>query len=58
MVDLNGDGQPDVITGKRHMAHNGSDRGERQPLGHYWYECLPGRRAPSNVVKHIVSYGR
>jgi len=41
MVDLNGDGRPDFVTGKRYMAHNGSDPGEREPLGIYWYEYRP-----------------
>jgi FG-GAP-like repeat len=27
MVDLNGDGRPDFVTGKRYMAHNGTDPG-------------------------------
>ena len=38
LADLNGDGRPDLVTGKRFMAHNGSDPGEREPLGVYWYE--------------------
>ena len=38
LVDLNGDGRLDFVTGKRFMAHNGSDPGEREPLGVYWYE--------------------
>jgi hypothetical protein len=36
LVDLNGDGKLDVLTGKRYMAHNGRDPGEREPLGLYW----------------------
>jgi len=32
IVDLNGDGQPDILTGKRYMAHNGRDPGAREPL--------------------------
>ena len=43
LVDLNGDGQPELVTGKRFMAHNGSDPGEREPLGVYWFESA--RRA-------------
>ena len=43
-VDLNGDGQPDLVTGKRYMAHNGSDPGEKEPLGLYWYEYRKGAR--------------
>jgi hypothetical protein len=38
LIDLNGDGRLDFVTGKRFMAHNGSDPGEREPLGVYWYE--------------------
>ena len=55
MVDLNGDGQMDFLTGKRFMAHNGRDPGEREPLGVYWYEFL---RDGKNVqwVKHVVDY--
>ena len=48
LVDINGDGRLDLVTGKRFMAHNGSDPGEREPLGVYWYEYRPvaaaGRR--------------
>jgi FG-GAP-like repeat len=40
LADLNGDGRPELITGKRYMAHNGRDPGEREPLGVYWYEYL------------------
>jgi len=56
LADLNGDGQLDLVVGKRFMAHNGSDPGEREPLGLYWYEF---RRGPRAVVwtRHIVDYG-
>jgi hypothetical protein len=55
LVDLNKDGRPELITGKRYMAHNGRDPGEREPLGIYWYEFLPGK--PVQWVKHVVDYG-
>jgi hypothetical protein len=56
LVDLNGDGRQDLVTGKRFMAHNGSDPGEREPLGVYWYELRP---TPKTVewVRHMVDYG-
>lgn len=56
LVDFNGDGQLDFVTGKRYMAHNGNDPGEREPLGVYWYEY---RKAPNGSVewiRHIIEY--
>jgi hypothetical protein len=55
MADLNKDGRLDLVTGKRFMAHNGRDPGEREPLGIYWYEYLPGKQV--EWVKHVVDYG-
>ncbi len=43
MADVNNDGNPDLITGKRFWAHNGSDPGERDPAVLYWFEYKPGR---------------
>ena len=57
MIDINGDGQPDFITGKRYMAHNGSDPGEREPLGLYWYEYRRTKDGGVEWVKHIIDYG-
>jgi hypothetical protein len=67
LIDLNGDGQLDLITGKRYFAHNGNDPGEREPLGLYWYEFrrppLPaapdgrGGSAPIVWTRHIIDYG-
>ncbi|MCU1325317.1 MAG: repeat protein [Bryobacterales bacterium] len=58
MADLNGDGRPDFVTGKRFMAHNGKDPGEREPLGVYWYEYLPpDAQGAVEWVKHVVDYG-
>jgi hypothetical protein len=54
LADLNGDGTPDLITGKRFMAHNGSDPDEYGKLGVYWYEL---RRGPNpKWTKHAISY--
>lgn len=65
LVDLNGDGQPDLVTGKRYMAHNGTDPGEKEPLGLYWYEYRkvpPTGRGPTGNggvewVRHLIDYG-
>ncbi len=66
LVDLNGDGRTDLVTGKRFMAHNGSDPGEKEPLGVYWYEyqpapVLPGGRGAATGgvewIRHVIDYG-
>jgi hypothetical protein len=61
LVDLNGDGQPDLVTGKRYFAHNGADPGAREPLGVYWYEYRKAQPAAGNGgvewIRHIVEYG-
>jgi len=60
IADLNGDGQMDLIAGKRYFAHNGSDPGEREPLGLYWYEFRrPSAGRPGGIVwtRHIIDYG-
>jgi len=64
LVDLNGDGQPDLVTGKRYMAHNGSDPGEKEPLGLYWYEYRkvpatgrgPGGNGGVEWIRHLIDY--
>ena len=65
LVDLNGDGRLDIVTGKRFMAHNGSDPGEKEPLGVYWYEFVrptatsvaSGQPAAVEWIKHVIDYG-
>lgn len=56
-VDLNGDGKKDILTGKRFMAHNGRDPGEKEPLGIYWYEyrTMAGGKGVE-WVRHVVDY--
>lgn len=43
MVDINKDGHPDLVTGKRFYAHNGHDPGEEEPAVIYWFEFKPGK---------------
>ncbi len=43
LVDINGDGHPDLVTGKRYYAHNGHDVGAEEPAMLYWFEYKPGK---------------
>jgi hypothetical protein len=42
MADINGDGHPDLVTGKRYFAHNEKDPGAFEPSVLYWFEFHPG----------------
>ena len=54
LADLDGCGLPELITGKRFMAHNGSDPDESAPLGLYYYKL---KRGPVPTwTKHAISY--
>lgn len=41
LADLDSDGRPEVVTGKRHLAHDGKDVGEWDPLVICAYSFLP-----------------
>lgn len=51
-VDLNGDGQPELVTGKRYRAHNGNDPGANDDFGLYYYSWNG-----DSFTKNIISYG-
>jgi hypothetical protein len=57
LVDFRGTGNLGILTGKRFMAHNGHDPGEREPLGVYWYERLMTPAKTVEWVKHVIDYG-
>lgn len=52
LVDIDCDGQPEVITGKRYRAHNDGDPGTTDPLCLNYFDINGGQ-----FVKHIVDYG-
>ena len=57
MVDLNGDGQMDFVTGKRLWAHE-TEPGAREPVGVFWYEyrkSADGKKL--DWTRHIIDYG-
>ena len=45
LTDLNRDGNPDLIVGKRFFAHNDTDNdpGAHEPAVLYWFEYQPGK---------------
>jgi len=59
LIDLNGDGKKDLLTGKRYMAHE-HENGAREPNGIYWYETLftpgPDGNPRMQWVKHVIDY--
>jgi hypothetical protein len=56
LADLNGDGRPEIVTGKRLYAHNGHDPGERESLGVYWYEYVQNGDH-WDWIRHLIDYG-
>ena len=53
LVDLNGDGLKDLVTGKRYFAHRGKDPGAREPAVLYWFELRREKGKPRFVPHRI-----
>jgi hypothetical protein len=51
LADLDGDGKPELITGKQLLAHNGGDVGVLEPSFVFYYTFDKGR-----FQRHILSY--
>jgi hypothetical protein len=51
-ADIDGDGQCELITGKRYRAHCGHDPGEYDPYGLYYFKWTG-----ENFAKQIIDYG-
>ena len=54
LVDIDGDGRAELVTGKRYMGHNGKDPGEFDPLAIYWYKFSSVSRT---WHRHAISLG-
>lgn len=58
LIDFRGKNNLGLLTGKRYMAHNGKDPGEREPLGIYWYERLIDPETKKiEWARHLIDYG-
>ncbi|CAN5313445.1 hypothetical protein BH23BAC1_BH23BAC1_22090 [soil metagenome] len=46
LEDINGNGYPDLVTGKRFFAHNDTDvdPGAHEPSSLLWFEFMPGKK--------------
>jgi hypothetical protein len=53
LADLNGDGLPDLVTGKRFYAHNGRDPGEDEPPELAWF-ALSREGGRPRWTKHLI----
>jgi len=51
LADLDGDGKPELITGKQLLAHNGGDVGGFEPVFVFYYKIRNGR-----FERHILTY--
>jgi len=52
LVDIDNDGELELVTGKRYRAHNGNDPGSADPVGVYYFKSDGGR-----FVKHVIDSG-
>jgi len=51
-VDIDNDGENELVTGKRYRAHNGGDPGANDPAGVYYFKWNG-----ESFTKNIVAYG-
>jgi hypothetical protein len=53
LVDMDGDGLKDIVTGKRFWAHNGNDPGGNDPAVLYWFQ-LQRKDGQAEFVPHKI----
>jgi len=58
LVNLRGDGEPALVTGKRYFAHMGSDPGGRDPVVMHWFAIERQAGQPPRFVRHEIEAGR
>jgi len=54
LADMNRDGLVDVVTGKRHLAHQGRDPGGKDPAMLYWFELRRPENGDPEFVMHEI----
>lgn len=53
LADIDGDGEPELIVGKRYRGHNGRDPGGYDPLCIYYYKI---DRSRAHFTRYTISY--
>ena len=56
LVDIDGDGQPELITGKRYRGHSGGDPGSYDPIALYAYKFNPAPGAKPGTAPTFTRY--
>lgn len=56
LVDLNGDGVKDIVTGSRYYAHQGHDPGEQDKVVLYWYEIKRHPGEAPQFDRHLIAF--
>jgi len=54
LIDINGDGVKDFVTGKRYFAHMGKDPGEYEPAVLYWFELRRPQKGEVVFIPHKI----
>ncbi|NND08717.1 MAG: VCBS repeat-containing protein [Saprospiraceae bacterium] len=54
LIDMNGDGLPDLVTGKRYFAHQGKDPGGMEAPVLYWFELSRDADGKPHWMKHLI----
>lgn len=57
LIDMNGDGIKDLVTGKRHLAHMGRDPGGKDPAMLYWFELSRPEKGKVEFKMHVIDDG-
>jgi hypothetical protein len=52
LVDIDNDGELELLTGKRYRAHCGNDPGDNDPVGIYYFKINGGK-----FERYIIDYG-
>lgn len=60
LLDIDGDGLKDIVTGKRHLAHGGKDPGGLQAPIVAWFQCVRSEGSRGNdrgieFVPHVIN---